>query len=365
MLRALVHPLSLTAFTALIITVLMSVYPTETLHASLRGLSIWWEVLFPALFPFFVISELLLGFGIVHFAGKLLDPLMRPLFRLPGIGGFVITMGYISGYPVGARLTAQLWEQRLVNRVEGERLVAFTTTSDPIFLIGAVSVGFFQNAALAPVLAAAHYGGGLVIGLLMRFHDQSSDRPGAAGPAVPYNGGKSASSLRQRASRSRIAEALKAMHQARLLDNRSLGKLMQDSVQSALRLMIVVGGLVVFFSVVMELLTHAGLVAAMTEGLRMLFGLFGLPKPLADAVIFGLFEVTLGARGAGTAGTGLLHQAAIAAWILSWGGLSVHAQVASLLSRTDIRYRPLLLARLLHGFIAMALVYILWGWLGP
>ncbi|OMF38830.1 sporulation integral membrane protein YlbJ [Paenibacillus sp. FSL H8-0548] len=358
MLRSFVHPLSLTALGAIFIVLLMTIFPTETLGSSLRGLSIWWHVLFPALFPFFVISELLLGFGIVHFFGKLLDPLMRPLFRLPGIGGFVVTMGYISGYPVGARLTAQLWEQRLVNRAEGERLVAFTTTSDPIFLIGAVSVGFFQNAALAPILAAAHYGSGLIIGLLMRFHDRHA-------PSSSEKKISDAAGVRNARRKSRIAEALKAMHEARLLDGRGLGRLLQDSVESALRLMIVVGGLVVFFSVVMEMLTHAGIVEALAEALRYLFHLIGLPAPLADAGIIGFFEVTLGARAAGTAGTGLMHQAAIAAWVLSWGGLSVHAQIASLLSKTDLRYRPFFLSRILHGFLAMALVYLLWGWMAP
>lgn len=355
MLRTFIHPLSITAFAALSVALLMAVYPQETLQSSLRGLSIWWEVLFPALFPFFVISELLLGFGIVHFFGKLLDPLMRPLFRLPGIGAFVVTMGYISGYPVGARLTSQLWEQRLINRSEGERLVAFTTTSDPIFLIGAVSVGFFHNAALAPLLAAAHYGSGLIVGLLMRYHDRHA----------PISDNKQKTAATSGIRRSRIASALKAMHEARLLDGRGLGRLLQDAVQSALRLMIVVGGLVVFFSVVMEMLTHAGIVEALAEGLRLLFTGVGLPAPLADASIFGLFEVTLGSRAAGSASTLLIHQAAIAAWVLSWGGLSVHAQVASLLSRTDLRYRPFLIARLVHSFLALALVYLLWGALAP
>lgn len=364
MLRVFIHPLSITALVALFIIMLMTIFPTETLQSSLRGLSIWWEVLFPALFPFFVISELLLGFGIVHFFGKLLDPLMRPLFRLPGIGGFVVTMGYISGYPVGARLTSQLWAQRLITRAEGERLVAFTTTSDPIFLIGAVSVGFFQNVAVAPILGAAHYGGGLLIGLLMRFHDRN-EKLGVASSGDSINRALFPDRNSRRLSQSRMTIALKAMHEARLLDGRGMGRLLQDSVESALKLMIVVGGLVVFFSVVMEMLTHAGILEALAEMLRLLFGWCGLPASLADSVIFGLFEVTLGAREAGTAGTGLMHQVAIAAWVLSWGGLSVHAQIASLLSRTNLRYKPLLLARLLHGFIAMGLVYALWGWLSP
>lgn len=138
---------------------LMLAHPASALAAALRGLAIWWDVLFPSLFPFFVISEIMLGLGIVHLFGALLDPLMRPMFNIPGSGGFVAAMGYVSGYPVGAKLTAKLREQGLVNRVEGERLVAFTTSSDPIFLLGAVSVGFFHDASLGLVLALAHYGG--------------------------------------------------------------------------------------------------------------------------------------------------------------------------------------------------------------
>ncbi|SFI99253.1 sporulation integral membrane protein YlbJ [Paenibacillus sp. UNC496MF] len=353
--RFLLRPSVVPAWSTALLALLLAAFPAQAFEASLRGLSIWWEVLFPALFPFFVISELLLGFGIVHFFGKMLDPFMRPLFRIPGIGGFVVTMGYASGYPVGARLTAQLWEQRLINRAEGERLVAFTTTSDPIFLIGAVSVGFFHSAALAPVLAAAHYGGGLIIGLLMRFHDRHAPASAEAKAAAP-RGWK----------RGRFAEAIRAMHEARMLDGRSLGTLLQDSVQAALRLMIVVGGLVVVFSVVMELLRQTGGIGVLAAAVRLLLGFAGVPAALSDAVVSGLFEVTLGARAAGgAAGSGLMHQAAIAAFVLSWAGLSVHAQVASLLSRTDLRYKPFLLARLLHGFIAAALIYALWGWLGP
>ena len=361
--RFMLRPAVIPAWSAVMIAILLILFPTAGLESSLRGLSIWWQVLFPALFPFFVISELLLGFGIVHFFGTLLDPFMRPLFRLPGSGGFVVTMGYASGYPVGARLTAQLWEQKLITRAEGERLVAFTTTSDPIFLIGAVSVGFFHNAALAPVLAAAHYGGGFIIGLLMRFHDRHA--PAAQSPSDRKHPAAPSGGV-QTKRKPRIAEALRAMHRARLLDGRTTGALLQDAVQAALRLMIVVGGLVVVFSVIMELLKQAGAIGALSEAVRLLLRLVHVPPALSDAVVNGLFEVTLGARAAGAAGgSGLIHQAAIAAFVLSWGGLSVHAQIASLLSRTDLRYRPFLIARLVHGCIAASLIYILWNSMGP
>ncbi|CAM4450652.1 sporulation integral membrane protein YlbJ [Paenibacillus tarimensis] len=351
MLRSLLRPLPLLAWTCMMLLVLLACFPEEALRASSRGLSIWWDVLFPSLFPFFIISELMLGFGVVHFFGTLLDPLMRPLFRLPGIAGFVVTMGYVSGYPVGARLTAQLREKNQVTRAEGERMVAFTTTSDPIFLIGAVSVGFFHNAQLALVLAASHYGAAFLIGLLARFHD----RKGASTPPRKQDADNPPL----------LRAAFEAMHEARISDGRVLGKLLEDAITSALRLMIVVGGLVVFFSAVMEMLNATGTLALLSSGVQSLLYAAGLPHQLSAPLVNGLFEVTLGAKAAAESGAPLIHQAAAAAWVLSWAGLSVHAQVASLVSGTDIRYKPLLLARLLHSVMACALVYLLWGWFGP
>lgn len=331
------------------VVILMAIFPEAALNSAIRGLAIWWDVLFPSLFPFFVISEVLLGFGVVHLVGTLLDPLMKPLFRIPGSGGFVAAMGYVSGYPIGAKLTAKLWDQRMVTRDEGERLVAFTTSSDPIFLIGAVSIGFFHNPRIGLILALAHYGGGFIVGLLMRFHGQkTSSSLGQSDDLVKGN---------------RLKAALRNMHKAREADGRDLGSLLQHAVQSSLQLIIVVGGLVVFFSVFLELWTRAGAIPVLSQAVDALLSLVGVPEQLSTALVGGLFEVTLGARYAGEAGDAipLAYKAAAAAFILSWGGLSVHAQIASILNATPLRYIPFMIARLVHGIIALIAVLILWN----
>lgn len=332
------------------VIVLMALFPEAALQSALRGLSIWWDVLFPSLFPFFVISEVLLGFGVVHLIGTLLDPMMRPLFRIPGAGGFVAAMGYVSGYPVGAKLTAKLWEQKMVNREEGERLVAFTTSSDPIFLIGAVSIGFFHDPKIGLILALSHYGGGFLVGLIMRFHGRHESKT-------------TTDSLHlSQAKTSRLKSALHAMHAAREQDGRDLGTLLRQAIHSSLQLIIVVGGLVVFFSVFLELWTRAGAMPALTEVISLLLSLVGMPESLSTAIVGGLFEVTLGARYAGEAGAAipLPYKAAAAAFILSWGGLSVHAQIISILNSTNLRYFPFVIARLIHGVIAATAVLLLW-----
>lgn len=347
--------------------------PSAALEASLRGVAIWWDVLFPALFPFFVLSELMLGFGVVHFAGRLLDPLMRSLFRIPGLGGFVLAMGFVSGYPVGARMTSRLLEQGLLDREQGERLVVMTTTADPLFLIGAVCVGFFGNKDAAPVLACAHYAGALLVGLPVRhwvrlgFGRRSGTDTGTGSGAgsSPACGGNPQGAARGIPGVGRLKEAVREMHMARMEDGRPVGVLVSDALRSSARLMIVVGGLVVFFSMALTLLLESGLLRWLQERMGEALEALGLSGALASAFTQGALEVTLGARAAASdVSVPLMDRVAAAAFVLSWAGLSVHAQVAGLMSRTQWRYAPFVRARLLHAAVSALLVYALWPWIG-
>lgn len=347
-LRQMLHPYAILAYACFISLVLTCVYPVETFQAAIRGVSIWWDVLFPSLFPFFVLSELLLGFGIVHFIGKLLDFFMRPFFRLPGIAGFIVAMGFISGYPVAARLSAKLYEQQLISAKEAERLIAFTTTSDPIFLIGAVSIGFFHSYDIAFLFAIVHYGTAILLGLALAIYDRIKYPQSniALHRHVPFT--------------SIVNRALKAMIEAREAEPRSSSQLFSDAIFVAIRLMIIVGGLVVFFSVLLQLLTS-------TNGLSLfiyigdyILSLIGLPTGFIQAIFPSLFEVTLGAKEASLAPLPFIHQAAIGVWALSFAGFSVHAQIASLISHTPIRYVPFLKIRFIHACLASTCLYILW-----
>jgi len=118
---------------AIIITVFIIIFSEQAFDAALEGLKVWWEVVFPSLLPFFIIAEILMGLGVVHFMGALLEPLMRPLFKVPGVGAFAMAMGLASGYPIGAKITGNLRRKKLCSKTEAERLVSFTNTADPLF----------------------------------------------------------------------------------------------------------------------------------------------------------------------------------------------------------------------------------------
>jgi len=339
----------LLAAAAVVLVGMIVAYPGEAFAASMSGLTVWWEIVFPALLPFFMLSELLLGFGVVHALGVLLEPLMRALFRVPGVGGWALAAGFAAGFPGGAKAAADLRRDGLVSRAEGERLLAVSHIASPIFLTVVVAVGFLGRPELGLPLTAVHLVSALATGLIVcRLPSRDAVEP-AAGQLAETLGGER-----------RTAGPLLAMAEARRRDGRPLGRLLGDAVASAVQSLLVIGGLMIVFSVLLRLLGLLGVADAIRRLAQLALSPFGLPAPLADASAAALLEVHLGAYTVAQAGGASVWAAALLAAVVGWGGLSAHAQVKSLVGGTDLRYGPFLRARLVHAAVSVLVAFALW-----
>lgn len=327
-----------------IIAVSLISFPKESYEASIRGLNMWWGIVFPSLMPFFIVTEMLIGFGVVKFIGVLLEPFMRPIFKVPGVGGFVWAMGMASGYPSGAKFTARLRQEGQLTKIEAERLVSFTNSSNPLFIFGAVSVGFFHNPKLGLILALSHYLGNICVGIIMRFYGKE-ERP----------------LTHEKKQKFKISSAFSALHQTRLNDNRPIGKLLGDAVTSSIQTLLMIGGFIILFSVVNTLLYHLHITAILAKGVEALLSSLSFPKLLSIPFISGIFEITLGSKlTSHVPDASLLQKVMITSFILAFSGFSVQAQVASILAQADIRFQPFFIARIIHGILASFFAYILW-----
>ncbi|KGK90494.1 sporulation protein [Desulfosporosinus sp. HMP52] len=315
----------------------MFIYPQEVLRSAGEGLTLWWRFVLPALLPFFVLSELLMASGFVHFLGVLLESFMRPVFRLPGKAAFVVAMGYTSGFPMGAVLTAKLRNNKEITREEGERLLAFTNNPSPGFMFGAVASGMLGEPTLGIVLAGSVYLSNLIVGFLFRFY-------------------KAAPKSLQSSSIPSFRRAWQEMNHAQNRESRSFGQILSDAVKQSTNTVLMVAGFMAIFSVILRLLNlwHVPLLLA-TLSHRIIRI---LEVPVLQAFFNGLFEMTLGCQEAIQALSTLNQQVAMLALIMGWGGLSVFAQIAGLISGTDLRFSSFLIARALHAVIALGLSQI-------
>ncbi|MCD1160278.1 sporulation integral membrane protein YlbJ [Peribacillus frigoritolerans] len=321
------------------------IFPQESFEASKGGLNIWWTIVFPSLLPFLIFSELLISFGVVRFIGVMLEPFMRPLFRVPGVGGFVWAMGLASGFPAGAKFTVRLRQEEQLTRIEAERLVCFTNSSNPLFLFVAVAVGFFHNPHLGIILALSHYLGNICVGIIMRFYRWKEEKSHA----------KVLTKLPS------IRQAFSQMHRTRIKETRPFGSLLGDAVLSSIQTLLMIGGFIILFSVVNKLLFHMNITGLLASGVGGILHIFNFPDSLSLPFISGMFEMTLGSKLTSTVEEAtLFQQTVMTSFILAFNGFSIQAQVASIIAATDIRFTPFFLARIAHGLLASIITVLLW-----
>lgn len=321
------------ATSALFIAGAIIAYPETSVNASLAGLKMWWNVVFPSLLPFFIVSELLIGFGIVTFIGVLLEPVMRPIFRVPGVGAFVFVMGLLSGFPAGAKITARLYEEKQLTKTEAERLASFTNFSNPLFMFGVVAIGFFENAALGIIFALSHYIGNFSVGIMMRFYkgkEAKSDGVSHLSPRI-------------------VTRAFRSMHRERLKNRRPIGKMLGDAIQSSVTTLLMVGGFIILFSVFNRLLYAMGGTEIIAVLFKHILAWLNMTPQLGSGIVPGLFEITVGAQRISEIHAPLIEAVVITAFILGFGGFSIQAQVASILAEAKLSAKPFFFGRLFHG----------------
>ena len=253
----------------------------------------------PALFPFLVVTGLLISLGFGALVSPTLAPLMS-LYRLPGSAGSAVLLGLLGGYPVGARTAADLYRLGALTKKEAERLLTFCNNANPAFLISVLGVGVFHSTRVGAWLLLIHVLSALLTGLCFRGHDDARTSPPPLRGTPP--------------------EFFPAFVEA-----------VGDAASAMLR----VCAFVVFFSVLVRPLRDWNSpAAAPCVGLLELFSLTSMLTPDARGFV-------------------------LASFCAGWGGVSALAQTAAVLEHTGLSLRPCLRGKALQaafaGLLAAAL----------
>ncbi|MFZ5988894.1 MAG: sporulation integral membrane protein YlbJ [Bacillota bacterium] len=335
-LRSLILPLASISFILLLIT-----FSNTAVKSASNGLTLWLNVVFPSLFPFFVASEILNKTGFIKSVGILLEPIMRPLFNVPGCGSFPFAMGITSGYPVGAKLTASMREEKLLSKVESERLLSFTNNSGPLFIVGAVAVGMFKIQSLGLLLLTCHIFASITVGILFRFH------------------GRDKKSKELKYDSRHVERFKKVLIHGKRNQKLNLGEILGEAISNSINVMLAIGGFIILFSVIINVLLEIGFISYLSHLLSFFLSPAGINKDIVTAVVSGFFEITTGTSMASNVeGAPFVQQLAAVSLILGWAGLSVHLQVYSIISKTDISIKPYLFGKMLQGIFSAFYILI-------
>ena len=288
-----------------------------------RGLQLCAKTVVPSLFPFMVLSEIIVGGQTgTGLSARITYPLQR-LFRLPSAGCSAVLLGLLCGFPVGAKCAILAFERGQLSKSEAERTLAFSNNPSSAFLIGAVGVSLWGNRRFGTALYVCTLVAGLLCGILLA-HLEKKEPPIAQ-------------------------KRIHAPHQTAA----SPVTLFTGAVASATKSILLVCAYVIFFS-------------ALVGTLGILIGQCHLP-PWLSASLFCIFELSGGVSQAAALGN-RTHASLLTAFAVGWSGLSVHCQILSVCDGKSLSLRryfwvkalqallcPLLLGLLLYLFPALTL----------
>ena len=273
------------------------------------GLLLFVSAVLPSMLPYFFFTKILTGTGCVGGLSETVGKPVSKLYRISPIAAYPLVMSLLSGYPIGARVVADLYEKGLMDREDALRASSFSSTSGSMFVLGSVGAVILKDAVAGVVILLSHYIGALVNGLLYR--GRRGERRLVAIPSL------------------RPAESL-------------ISDAMYESVLS----LALVGGFIALANLLgdmaADLLGKVGLGAFVTESV------FG-------GLFYGVFEVTRGCVEFSRLGIGRVWKAALCCLVISFGGVSVILQSLAFLGKTGIKKARFLLMKTTQALFSAAL----------
>lgn len=296
--------------------------PEKYIVTTFNGVLVWATIILPALFPFMIFTKILTSTGYIENFSKCFSGITRKLYKVPGISSYVFLISIISGYPLGAKITADLYDEGLITREEAHRICSFTSNSGPMFIIGSVGVGMLLSATAGYIILISHILSAILNGLIYRNY---KPKPIKEISKINFNSAKK--------------------------ENDIITKSMENSITSIL----LIGGFIIVFFVIMEILLSLQIFYPITK----LLSFFGLEQSISNGLLFGIFEITKGCLTIASSSISLSLKTVLCSFIISFSGISVFFQSFAFLNKFKISKGFFILQKITQAFLSLFLSIIL------
>lgn len=317
--------------------VLLVVFSKPSLLACKNGINIWAQSVVPALFPFFIATELLNYTSLPALLGKLTNKLMRPLFNVPGEASYAFVMGILSGYPIGAKIVNVFFEKGICTKDEAERMLAFTNNSGPLFIIGTLGINLFGSSEIGIALFLTHILASITVGVILGFISRIH--------------------FKKYGNSSRYIRKLQPHNPEMKYTLKDLGTILSSSITGATSTVFLVGGFIVLFSIIISILQELNVVSTISNFLGL--SSFFTDKRLTSGLLYGIIELTNGLSFITSIRTKYISsQILCSSFVLGFAGISILLQVLSIASKNKLSIKYYLVGKILQGTFAVLYTFI-------
>ena len=131
---------------------LLLTYPALTLRYAKEGLSIWYQSMVPALLPMMILTSCMIKLNVTSMFASILHPITKRLYHLSKNGSYALLVGFLCGFPMGAKVICELYTQNKLSKEEANALLPICNNIGPIFLLTFGLKAFVTNRLLLVLL---------------------------------------------------------------------------------------------------------------------------------------------------------------------------------------------------------------------
>lgn len=300
-------------FNTFIISIIfyLLIHSNILIHSISQSINIFINKLVPSLFPYLLITELLINSGKINNLSYGLSRILSKLFRIPQHTTSVVIVGFLLGYPNAAKYILKLHKNGQIDSRLATKLMAFTSNANPSYIIASLGIGMFKSMEIGIILAASHILSAIFIGLFFTYSCNNNI-------------------IQQITPISNSFQKIYAPFE-----------LLYMSILGSLKTLAFIFSYTVIFS----------LIPSIT------FDKLMLPATL-KSIITGIFEISNGINSICSLNLDFNFKITITSFILSFSSLMIIFQIYSFVFKTNVKLKELLKYKLLHGVISCIITYI-------
>ena len=273
-----------------------------------QSISLWFYNLLPNIFIFFTLTDILNNYNFPYFIEKIFGNIIHKIYKLPKICSYVIFMSMTCGFPGNSKLIKELLDNKKINIYEGCRLLTMTHFSNPLFIIHVIGINMLNSKKIGFIILITHYITNFIIGFIFRNIFNVCE-------TKSFNENK---------------------------DSLPFMNLLKKSIDNTISILLNVLGIIIFFGTLTTVINH-----------------YLNLNPFSNTILNGILEITNGIKLLNDLSLSIIKKATIITFFISFGGLSIHMQVMSILNKYNISYFIYLLTRIIHASISSIIVFLI------
>lgn len=291
----------------LLISILTLTNPYLIIESVEASANLFFNKIFLSMFPFFILSDILISYNFPYYIGKLVGKFFNKIFKISKESSIVVILSMLSGHPGNAKYTKVLLDNEIIDANEASKLIAFTYFPNPMFVIGTVGFLFLNNTRLGFYILLIIYLTNFIIGFLIRnkFTIKNNN-------FLPRN------------------------------KTFNFGHIMKKSIINSFDTLILILGNITIFTILGNLI----------------FEYINF-NDITQSIITSLIEITGGLENISELIVSINFKVALIVFTLIFSGFCIHSQIFSILSDYKINYKFIIKVRIISALIISILTYFI------